>query len=434
MVSLHFAGNSQWSALFWDNHPPLYLLILKLTMFLFGSSEFVTRLLSVGFSFVTLLVVFSFLRKQTNRFWAVTASLLFILSPAQILMAREARNYALFELLLTINLVTFWPVLRQPKSSKWAWISSSLALLGTHYFSLFVLSFEVFILLTWTKPIWQKMLVGATLFILSLAACYSFIDWHYLVWQNQNWQRDFAGKDFLIVILSFGAWGTLIFIPLLNILLQRQYFLRDSWNFFLNLLPVLGLMAALSAAGIFAKNIFFIRYFEFLLVPMLFVFAETGFHFFKSSEGRKKVILSGVLLFGSLVSCPWAYFPLKAPWRQTVEFLKNENPGSSPVIWTSGSLALETPYFRDSKFKLRKLEGLQPLLEVKSKQYIVESYFSGLAGLTYAQDFFRKQNRKAEIREIRDHQSDILWLLEIGPVESKETLPDKSAQEPQMQK
>jgi len=94
-----FASLDTWHGLYqnWilvDVHPPLYQLVLKLWMLLFGSSEGSTRTLSFAFSFVTL-SAFSFDAVAGKRWRRVTALLLIGASPAFAYYAQETRSYSL---------------------------------------------------------------------------------------------------------------------------------------------------------------------------------------------------------------------------------------------------------------------------------------------------------------------------------------------------
>jgi hypothetical protein len=103
------ASLDSWSNLYrkWllqiDIHPPLYHVLLKLWMSVFGASEVSTRLLSAGSAVLTLLIFASeaLRRSELRRFLA----LLFVgVSPALFFFSQETRSYSLA--LMLASLVT----------------------------------------------------------------------------------------------------------------------------------------------------------------------------------------------------------------------------------------------------------------------------------------------------------------------------------------
>src|SRR5687768_14824014 len=60
MVSLYFSSNKYWGAIFWDNSPFLYHLLLKFWIELGGLSEAFTRSFSVIFSVATTALLIRF--------------------------------------------------------------------------------------------------------------------------------------------------------------------------------------------------------------------------------------------------------------------------------------------------------------------------------------------------------------------------------------
>jgi hypothetical protein len=130
-----------------DIHPPLYHVLLKLWMSVFGSSEVATRLLSEASAVLTLLIfAFEALRRsEPRRFLA----LLFMgVSPALFYFAQETRSYSLA--LMLSSLVTVLALRLRDDHRKgaatavgstrqtplWLYYVSCLALSLTHYFGL----------------------------------------------------------------------------------------------------------------------------------------------------------------------------------------------------------------------------------------------------------------------------------------------------------
>ena len=84
-----------------DVHPPLYQVVLKLWMSSFGSSEIATRLLSFGFSFITLLAL-SVDAIAGLKWRRILALALVGVSPSFAYYSQETRSYSLVLALSTI--------------------------------------------------------------------------------------------------------------------------------------------------------------------------------------------------------------------------------------------------------------------------------------------------------------------------------------------
>ncbi|WP_428246380.1 glycosyltransferase family 39 protein [Ferrovibrio sp.] len=81
-----------------DIHPPLYFLLLKLFVAVFGDSLFSLRLFSVIPSVLTVGLLFNLAWQRTNPATAVLAASIILFSPASIYYAHQVRSYALCEM------------------------------------------------------------------------------------------------------------------------------------------------------------------------------------------------------------------------------------------------------------------------------------------------------------------------------------------------
>ena len=128
-----------------DNHPPLYYLLLKLWTSFFGYSELSLRMPSIIFGVLTIHIVYPICEKISGKKLALVASILLVTSQFHIYYSQEARMYsmatffaalAIYEFIFLVNATT------KSKSNIKNWLFFSLSitvLLFTDYFPVFLL-------------------------------------------------------------------------------------------------------------------------------------------------------------------------------------------------------------------------------------------------------------------------------------------------------
>jgi hypothetical protein len=127
--------------LFQGNNPPAYELILHFWIRVFGISEWSVRLPSVLFSSVTALLIYC-TGKRFYRYEAgLLASLLFTCSNFNLLMAHEARSYALLSLLSCGSMYWFFRTIQKKTSSgSYAVLAVlNIFLVTVHYCGVFII-------------------------------------------------------------------------------------------------------------------------------------------------------------------------------------------------------------------------------------------------------------------------------------------------------
>lgn len=148
---------ARWMALPWremvrtvlaDNHPPLYFLVLQGWSQIAGTSAWALRLPSVVVSCVTVLLVAALAGTLGGRSAARFAAWFTALSPFLIHHGQEARMYALVgalaagQLLLLARFVT-----GRTRRLGTAFVLTAAALVGTHYYGVFLVAAEMLVLL-----------------------------------------------------------------------------------------------------------------------------------------------------------------------------------------------------------------------------------------------------------------------------------------------
>jgi len=121
-----------------DNHPPAYVIVLKLWATVAGHSEWALRFPSVVFSCAAVWLTAAAADTLLDRTAARWAAWMAALSPFLLQHAQEARMYALvaplaaLHLLLLVRFVT-----GKTPALGWGFALSAIALVGTHYYAVF---------------------------------------------------------------------------------------------------------------------------------------------------------------------------------------------------------------------------------------------------------------------------------------------------------
>ena len=208
-------------------HPPLYYLLAKLWVDLWGDSVYVLRTLSVLFSALSLPAMYWLLRElEASRRAAALALLLMCVSPLFILYGQEAREYALWSLALLSSSAALLRALRlsvgPASAARRAWLLYGCFLLVAVYTSLSTLSLilvQVLYVACVTRLQWTRALYG---FIVSL----STVGLLFLPWAL-NLLRNFEAFS------ASMAWSSVIVIPrtavlrILSLNVTRNVF--DFW-------------------------------------------------------------------------------------------------------------------------------------------------------------------------------------------------------------
>lgn len=117
-----------------DQNPPLYNLLVSAWLALFGTSELALRLPSLLVSAATAALLLLFVRRFFGAEAAVTASLLYVVSPAQTVYATEGRAYALVGLLCVASFHLYLSLLAAPRRATAVALGVvNAAALYTHY-------------------------------------------------------------------------------------------------------------------------------------------------------------------------------------------------------------------------------------------------------------------------------------------------------------
>ncbi|GEM_PF-5264684 len=124
-----------------EPNPPLYMLLLHFVMQLFGDSVWSVRSLSVIFSSLTGILVYSLAKRFSNISGGLIAWVLFTFSTIHFLYGSEARAYPLFRFEFML-LLWSWVKLQREAHRRGLWLlhtGTALLLLYTHYLGAVIL-------------------------------------------------------------------------------------------------------------------------------------------------------------------------------------------------------------------------------------------------------------------------------------------------------
>src|SRR3972149_8754481 len=138
-INVNAARALEFKSLFFDYslsdfHPPLYHLILRGWILLFGSSEISVRLPSVILGVATVFITYLIGKKLFENKTALIGATLLATSPLHIYYSQEARMYMLAAFLTSLSVYFFISILK--KDNLWVWfgfVISTTLMLYTDY-------------------------------------------------------------------------------------------------------------------------------------------------------------------------------------------------------------------------------------------------------------------------------------------------------------
>lgn len=404
MVSLRAVQNLGLDNLFFDNHPPLYLLFLKISCSIFGYNEFSARLPSVLFSTATTAAVgWMLLSQNISRYWVFVGMLLHAAFPLSIEYAQQARPYALFEFACTVQFTFYLRFLKNQTSKKHLLIASLFSALSS-YLSALLFLFEWAFIPKKNKSILTIVLVNFLLVVLIIASK-DFVDWRYLNWQVVKFNLEELAFLPVDIVKAFAFNSILAGVALTSVIVVALYRCDSEKLKSISGPIIIGLsflMALIGFSLAARRAIFLARYFIFLS-PILFYFLTSILDQARTSSVKIKVLHWGcavLILAGAGLSIKQK-LPLKhSDWRG-IALVASGYP-SSAVITTS-NLALQTPYFDAIKIPVigiddpaQVLQQVSKLLELYENVWIVDTYWSYIMYLPSQLPAFKTVNLKVD--------------------------------------
>jgi len=123
-----------------DFHPPLYYLLMKVWVGIFGAGETAIRMPSAGLSSLEVLLTYVLMRKISSASLALLSAFLVAVSPLQIMSGQEARMYPLLGVLGLASTLTLSMSIESQGVVRWSLYAVLAALMVyTHYLGFLVL-------------------------------------------------------------------------------------------------------------------------------------------------------------------------------------------------------------------------------------------------------------------------------------------------------
>ena len=131
-----------------DFHPPLYHIIMRGWVLLFGTSEIVVRLPSVILGFATVYVVYLIARKLFDDKTALISATLVATSPLHVYYSQEARMYMLAAFFASLSVYFFVSILKKETLIYWfGFVVATVLMLYSDYLPYLILPVYVTFLL-----------------------------------------------------------------------------------------------------------------------------------------------------------------------------------------------------------------------------------------------------------------------------------------------
>ena len=134
-------------------HPPLFYMIHKGALSLWGTTEFGQRFLAALFSLIGLPLLYWSGRAMFNRRVGLLSALLSALNPLHVWFAQEARMYSLLSALALISMTVFWQAIQTHRRRDWIALTVVNSLIfAVHYFGFLIpISQFLFIVVTFRR-------------------------------------------------------------------------------------------------------------------------------------------------------------------------------------------------------------------------------------------------------------------------------------------
>jgi uncharacterized membrane protein len=153
------------------NNPPLFEIFLHYWVKLAGISPFAVRLPSLLFSCITVGFIYKFGAHFLNKRVGIYAGIIYIFSNYHVVLASEARVYALLGMLAIISMYVFMLLInriesaennRSLKTNIGVLLITNTLLIYAHYFGFFILATQFLFVFTNTwlrKKTWRSALI-----------------------------------------------------------------------------------------------------------------------------------------------------------------------------------------------------------------------------------------------------------------------------------
>ena len=271
-----------------DFHPPLYYIITKPILSVFGNSILIHHLFAGLPVLVTLVILTVFLKKNIGRNTFIVLSLLFLASAKIIVYSIEIRMYAWALLWVTLTFVSVYEAIRTD-SKRWYFVLfiAFIATFYTQYFAGVLVGIGYLIFIIYSIQ-YNKKILKPVLFV-ALASFLFYLPWLFIL-KNQIvsatgnfWIGELNFSEFVKICLSmFTSGGMISSIFFLGLFVLSLFiYAKDNNKTFLDRFLFMGLLviglyiAFITLLSVLVKPLLISRYlFPALGVILIFISAQ----------------------------------------------------------------------------------------------------------------------------------------------------------------
>ncbi len=379
-----------------DFHPPLYHVLLKTWILIFGSSEISARMPSVILGLGVIFMAYKIGQKLYDTKTGLIASILTATGPLLIYYSQEARMYMLAAFFSSLSVYCFISILTKDKLLYWiGFISATVLMLYSDYLPYLLIPTYMLYLLIFRKRISSstfKSFIPAFLLIFFFLLPWLFIFPQQLkgglevASASPAWSKVVGGtnfKDLALIFVKFSIGRisidnnfiyTLLFLPvglyitlLVFISILRISVIR-SFLWFYFLIPIIFAFLLSFFVPVFA-------YFRLLFVlPALYIILASAIN--NLSWSLPSRILLFILLLINLTSAT-IYFTnpkfQREDWKSATRFVKENSTENSIVLFESTSSFAPFDYYNNGKVEAKGvLDSFNPTKNAVSQN--VKSY------------------------------------------------------------
>lgn len=288
------SNNKFWTIVIGDIHPPLYYLILRAWIYMFGNSVLSARLLSAIFSILTMPILYLIGKEIADDKFGLIVIFIYSISPFSIFFANEVRAYSLIHFLFTGMLFFALRSIKKPDNFKNYMLLGIIGalLIYTHYMGFIyfgTLILGIIILKRKEKVVFKNLIFSLLITLLS------YIPWIPYAFQDLlGGAHGYAGGQLNLISLSY--WGFNMFLGPVPSNVNDPYVLNLIFITFLINIPLL-ILSAISLLGfIFTyknkKGSVFKELCYFIIILIVFLFGISiiaGFIFINSFTSKNLI-------------------------------------------------------------------------------------------------------------------------------------------------
>jgi len=313
-------------------------------VFLFGTSDFAVRFVSVLFGLGTILLAF-FIGKEFNTKTGIIAALMTSVLFLEVLYSRQARFYQAFQFLFFLTIFLLY---KSRTSKKYAWLASIslIVLVQTQIAGLVLVPFFLFVFFKDHKD-WK-------LFILPLLVAIYFGSSFFSV-PTTTYAEEYSSQLFNSLRAFF----------LISLIGMPIAFMKNKRMFYLLLLP-----AIIMFVGLFFVKLFAIRYAYFLILSVIIFLSLTFAYIYHNNKIFGILIIAAAIIYPSNIFFETNYLTVVIP-QSTGSY------GTTEPVIDYKSLSVETKNLILSK-NLVTLSSPGVEWYLKKPDYIIPFSLSGL--------------------------------------------------------